>query len=325
MIFITGATGLVGSFLLKKLLKEGHDIRALKREHSDCSLVQDVFSQVEWVNGDLLDSVFLDSLLDGVDTIFHCAALVNFDSRYKNLLEDINVTGTENIVNAALANGVKKFVHISSVAAIGRGKNNDSITEDYKWETNKDNSEYAISKYKAELQVWRGQEEGLKVIVVNPSVILGPADWNKTSTRIFKLAYHQNKFYSGGMMNYIDIRDLVDTIVQLFQKEKFGERYILSAGTISYKELLTRIAINFNKKPPRIKAGYIVLKILVIMDKLRSGLTGRKPQITSEVLRLSKSNFVYDNLKVRKELGIVFRNFDDTICWSCKELMKLPG
>ena len=324
MIFITGATGLVGSFLLKKLLLEGHQIKALKRKNSDLSLVSEVYEQVEWIDGDLLDAVLLDEALQGVETVFHCAALVNFDSRFKTLLEDINVTGTENIVNAALSNQVKSFIHISSVAAIGRSKSNERITEDKKWEASNHNSEYAVSKYKAELQVWRGQEEGLNVIVVNPSVILGPADWNKTSTRIFKLAYRQNRFYSGGTMNYIDIRDLVESIYGLFENKKYGERYILSAGTTSYRDLMTRIAINFNRKPPMIRAGYILLWVLVGLDKVRSWVSGRKPEITSEVLRLSRANFVYDNSKIREELGIVFRNLEDTLSWSCNELMKAP-
>ena len=125
-------------------------------------------------------------------------------------------------------------------------------------------------------------------------------------------------------MNYIDIRDLVESIYGLFENKKYGERYILSAGTISYRDLMTRIAINFNRKPPMIRAGYILLWVLVGLDKVRSWVSGRKPEITSEVLRLSRANFVYDNSKIREELGIVFRNLEDTLSWSCNELMKAP-
>jgi nucleoside-diphosphate-sugar epimerase len=324
MIFLTGATGLVGSFLLKKLLENGHRIKALKREDSDLNLVEDVYNQVEWVNGDLLDAPMLDKELVNVDTVFHCAALVSFDGRDKELLEDINVKGTENIVNASLINQVRNMVHISSVAAIGRSKQNEFITEDKKWERSSYNSAYAESKYKAELEAWRGQEEGLNVIVVNPSVILGPADWNKTSTRIFKLAYNQNRFYSGGTMNYIDVRDLVESIYGLFENNKFGERFILSAGHITDRELMTKIASGFNKRPPKIKANYFLLVALVYLEKIRSWISGNKPKITSEVLRLSRSNFVYDNSKVKRELGIVFRSIEDTVSWSCQELLKQP-
>ena len=321
MIFLTGATGLVGSYIARRLLEDNTTVRALRRKNSDLSLVKDIAHLIEWVEGDILDVLFLEESLKGVDCIIHAAAVVSFSKRSQGRMMHVNVQGTANLVNAALKNNISRFCHISSVAAIGRGKS-EVIDEESKWEDSHNNTSYAQSKYMAELEVWRGIEEGLDAVIVNPSVVLGPGLINNTSVRLFKYVWNQSPFYTPGEVNYIDVRDVAEIVNQLVEKRNLTGRFILNAGKISYKELFGKIAENFNRKKPFLKAGSFLSAVAWRVEAIKALITGQEAIITKETARIANQSFFYENTKIRSALNFNFRDINDTIVWTCSVLTK---
>lgn len=318
-ILITGANGLVGSFLCRKYLQEGHEISILTRPTSDMSFLSDIEGEVKIHQGDVLDVMSLEKAMEGIESVIHSAALVSLHKRDKGKMFKINIEGTRNIVNTALKLGIKELIHISSVAALGRIKGASKIDETANWTTSELNSAYAESKYLSELEVWRGMEEGLKIIIVNPSVVLGIGSWEKSSGQVFKYVNDGNLFYTTGMVNYVDVRDIADAVFLLHKNQIFGERFILNAGSTSYKELFYEIARGLGKKPPAIKVGSGMLKLAMVFEKIKSIITGKPPLITQETITLSEMDFFFDNQKIIENTGIEFRNLQDTVKWVCAE------
>lgn len=319
MIFITGATGFLGSFVVKKYIDAGYQVKALKRASSNLSLLGEYAHRVSWEEGDIND-LDLVELLDGVQLVIHSAAVVSFNRHDRQRLFEVNVVGTKKLVEAALVTGVKKFIHVSSIASLGRKNRDKPLDEKTKWEESDNNSYYAKSKYLAELEVWKGFEEGLEGFVVNPSLILGPGDWSKSSTAFFKKAYNSNGFYIDGWLNYVDVRDVAEIIFQLDKKEINEQRFVLNAGNKSYKEAFSLIAEKFNRKKPTIKVSPTVLKALYYLENLKSLLTGSRPSLTKELVKNVNLRTKYDNSKVIEVLGYQFRSFEETVEWTCEEL-----
>jgi dihydroflavonol-4-reductase len=323
MIFITGCNGLIGSFVARKLLSQNYRIRALKRTSSDLSLIKDISHQIEWVNGDITDITMLEKSLEGINTVIHSAAIVSFTPSDAEMMLKVNVEGTSNIVNASLKNNISRFCHISSIAALGRKKGSALINENSSWENSSYNTNYAQSKYLAELEVWRGTEEGLNAFIINPSVVLGPGDWNAGSSRIFKYVWDEGYFYSRGQANFVDVRDVSEILCRLINsKNMSGERYILNGAKMHYKDLFYKIADGFSKKRPPYKANALLSDIAWRMEVAKSVFTGKKPLITKETVRLSRHTFNYDNTKIKKLLNYEFTDPDKTIKWVCEELVK---
>jgi dihydroflavonol-4-reductase len=320
MIFITGCNGLVGSFVARKLLSEGHAILALRRKNSDCSLLYDIQDQIEWIEGDVLDIGILNEAIKRCDTVIHTAAVISFSPKKRKEMYKINVEGTANIVNAALAGQVRHFCYISSIAALGRKKDTPVVSETALWEDSDRNTHYAKSKYLAELEVWRGIEEGLPAFIVNPSVILGPGDWERGSTKLFKYIYNENKFYTNGNINYVDVYDVAEIIVRLLGKNVAGERFILNAGTMTYKELFERIAKAFGKKAPTIEVGTLLAEVAWRIEHLRTLFHSNEPIITKETARMSGYSYTYENAKIKQLLGYEFAPVKQSIERICQEL-----
>jgi nucleoside-diphosphate-sugar epimerase len=320
MIFITGATGLIGSFVCRELLSKGYRIKALKRKTSDFSLVQDIQGQISWIEGDLLHVAEIDHYLSDVDKIVHCAAFVSYDRKDEEKMWQINVEGTANLVNAALRAGIDRFLHVSSVASIGKDKISDLSTEETQWTEGENKSAYARSKHQAELEVWRGWAEGLATVIINPSVVLGPGDWDKSSTQIFKYIREENRFYTGGIVNYVDVRDVSAVAVHLLESDIKGERFILNAGSLGYKELFDTIAEEMGKKPPAIKVEGGMIKMAILFEKIRSKLSGKPPLVTDELEQVSSNRHTYANSKIKQVIDINFTDFKDTIQWCCQQL-----
>jgi dihydroflavonol-4-reductase len=318
MIAVTGANGLLGSYIIRKLIAEGKEFVALKREGSDTSLLSDVASHITWKDADVLDVVALEDALQQVTHVIHTAAIVSFNSRRAAEVMDINVIGTQNVVNACLQNNVKRLVHISSVAALGRQKGQTFIDESNKWVTSPLNSVYAESKYLAELEVSRGQEEGISTIMINPSVILAPADWNRSSAQLFKYVWDQKPFYMDGFINYIDVRDVAEITFRMLDSSQEAGRFIASAGKISFYDFFTKLARLMNKKAPSIKPPKSILSLVARLESFRSWFTGAEPLVTRETVRLSGTEFLYNNQKVRKELDFDFQPIDKTLHWCCQ-------
>lgn len=322
MIFITGATGLLGSFLAKEFIRTGHKVKAMKRESSSFQLLGEDAEKIIWEEGDLSDITVLEKIIEGVDTIIHSAALVSYQPQDKDRLFEINAQGTANLVNAALNKGIAKFIHISSIAAIGRSKNERCVTESSMWEESPMNSNYGKSKYLAELEVWRAFEEGLNGFIVNPSIILGPGDWNTGSSQLFKYVWKNNLFYSEKEMNYIDVRDVTQIVTCLHSRNITGERFILNAGTTSYKHFFDLVAEKFEKRKPPYKVTKFIGNIAWRFEYLRYKLTGSKPLITKETAGISKSDVIYSNEKIKNLLNYSFIPFEETVSWTCEQLLQ---
>lgn len=318
-ILVTGANGLVGSAVVKRLLSNGYQIYALCRTTADLSLLADVRERITLVEGDIMDVLGLRKALKDVDIVIHTAALVSFNPKDRQWMYQINVEGTTNIVNACLEAGIKQLLFVSSIAALGRPTNPNllkqitTIDESQKWEESSLNSHYAKSKYLAECEVWRGRAEGLNVAIVNPSVILGEGDWSRSSTQLFKYVYDENRFYTLGSLNYVDIEDLTEVIFQLIKNQISGERFIVNAGTITYKEFFEKVAVAFHKKPPSMLIKPWMTEVLWRIEALRSKLSGSSPLITKETAKSARTHFHYVNKKVEGKLNISFKPIDETI------------
>jgi dihydroflavonol-4-reductase len=323
MILLTGATGIVGHFIAHKLLADGHHLRALKRSTSNTNRLGN-HPNLEWVEGDVEDIPSLQLAFQGIEYVVHCAAVVSFHQEDKEKMMAVNVQGTANMVNIALENKIKKFIHISSVAALGRKEGQSVIDETTKWEESKNNTNYAESKYLGELEVWRGQEEGLKTIILNPSIVIGPGDWHSSSMQIFKYVNQGRVFYPGGEMNYVDVRDVANIACKMLLNEKSGERYILNAGKALYKVVFSLIGKYLNKPEPRYRVSYALLTFAYVFDMLRSFLTRQKSIITKESLRLSKMSFVFSSEKIIREINYEFRTLEDSVAWTSNELKNTP-
>ena len=328
-ILITGITGLLGSFTARYFLKSGFHVAGLKRANSSLSLIQDIDNQIEWYEGDVLDVLGLEKAIENVNYVIHAAAIVSFAPKDENRMFKTNVEGTINVVNLCLEKKIKKLCFVSSVAALGRkisGENKSNqiikIDEIATWEENELNSNYAKTKYLAEMEVWRGQSEGLESVIVNPSVILGEADWNKSSTQLLKYVYDEHKFYPEGNLNYVDVLDVAECIYNLMTSEVSNERFILSAGQITYKDFFEKVALKFNKKAPSFLVTKAMTGVIWRLEVIRTFFTGNTPLITKETALSSSHSFEYQNEKIKKLLNFSFKNLDNSLDRICHNLLK---
>ena len=321
MIFLTGGTGLVGAHILLKLTESGQKVKALKRKRSSLTVIKNIFSHykktdllksIEWIEGDLLDLFSLQEGIKGCNTVIHCAAIVSFNPRDFKKMMKINVEGTANIVNICLENNIDKLAYISSIATLNDDKNH-IRTEDSFWKESKSNSQYAKSKYLSEQEVWRGIEEGLTSIIVNPSVILGPGDWTKGSSQMFEKVWKGLKFYSSGSTGYIDVLDVAKCVVKLLEKEIINERFILNAENKKYRDIFDSIAENLNKPKPHIKVSPLIKEIAWRIEWLKSFITNKSPLITKETANTAMKNKSFSNEKIIKALDYKFIPIEESI------------
>ena len=329
MILITGITGLVGSFTARRFLEAGYKVAGLKRVNSDLSLLQDIESQIVWHEGDILDVMSLEKAMTDIDYVIHTAAIVSFAPKDRNRMFKTNIEGTANVVNLCLEKNIKKLCFVSSVAALGRSipnekkaKNVISINEKATWEESPLNSNYAKTKYLAEMEVWRAEAEGLNCVVVNPSLILGEADWNKSSTQLLKYIFDEHKFYPQGNLNYVDVQDVAECILKLIISDISGEKFILSAGEISYKDFFKKVAPKFHKKAPNTLVPSSLTSILWRLEAIRSLFTGNAPLITKETALSSSHSFEYPNEKIKQTLDFEFKSLDESLDRICGKLME---
>lgn len=295
---MTGGTGFLGAYLLRDLLNQGYtNIRALKRSTSPMDLVEDFADRIQWIEGDILDIFVLEDNLEHVDQLYHCAALVSYDPRDVRKMFKINEVGTANVVNASLHQGVKKVVHVSSIAAVGRNKNLNRLTEKNQWERNEFNTNYAISKYKSEMEIWRGVAEGLNAVIVNPSIILGSGFWDRGPAGFFQKIWDGLRFYPPGATGFVDVRDVTDFMIRLMESDKNNERFILNATNDSYLNIFTNIAQSLDKSAPNILANRFMRGLVWRMEWLRTKISGQRPIITRETAHSSARKWQFDNQK----------------------------
>jgi dihydroflavonol-4-reductase len=313
-ILITGITGLFGSQLAKEFSQAGN-IHGLRRNSSDLGLLENN-SEVTWHEGDLMDVDSLLEALKGIDLVIHSAGMVSFSPRDSEAVFQVNTMGTSNLVNAMLISGVYKLIHVSSVAAIGRTAGIQEVNENFKWTDSPLNTDYAVSKYRAELEVWRGQQEGLQVLVVNPSILLGKISSRRSSTAVLDYVMEENKFYPLGSLNYIDVRDAAKITWLLFEKGAWGQRFILNKESLSYFEFFNNAARVFSKKAPKIPVnGTWAVLVSRIIGFLRFfGLT--KNQLTKQSARIAQQKIYFQNQKVNRLLGFTYTPLEDSLLWA---------
>lgn len=320
MVLVTGGTGFIGAYILKELAEKGIETRAIRRSAKLPAFISaDVFDKVEWVEGDILDLSSLDSAMQGVDAVIHSAAIVSFHAADRANLYKTNIEGTANVVNQAIEHNVNRFIHVSSIAALGRKEDGRIVTEDQKWEESRINTHYAISKYHGEMEVWRGIGEGLTGVIVNPSTVLGYGDWNSSSCAIFKNAYRQFPWYTNGTNGFVDVEDVAKAIVLLLETDISGERYILNGDNWSFRKLIDTMADNFQRKRPTLLATPFLGSIAWRIEKLKSIFSGSKPLLTRESARVAHSKTIFNNSKILAALpGFSFTPLDRTIQDACK-------
>jgi len=323
MILVTGSNGLLGSFVCHELVSRGYQVKALVRKDSNTDLLKTILDRIEVHHGEINDVGSLVDAMVGVQYIIHTAALISFWPKMKGLMYQTNVEGTRNLVDVAIESNIKKFIHISSIAAIGRKPLDTVISEKNTWEDSSHNSNYAVTKHQSELEVSRAVEEGLNAVILNPSIILGPGMQGSSSVQLFDYIQQENKFYTDGYLNYVDVRDVVKTILFFMDNEfKSGERYILNAGITTYKDFFMKIAKSINRKAPQIRARAWIRELVWRVYSIASFFTKKEPLITKETARVASHKIEYQSDKIKNTSSIQFRSLDDTIEWTGKKLFS---
>ncbi|MFD1292955.1 SDR family oxidoreductase [Lutibacter holmesii] len=328
MILVTGGTGLVGAHLLYHLSLENETIKAIHRSTSNLEAVKNVFSyyteayeqlfqKIEWIEADITDVFALELAFKNVTKVYHCAALISFHEKDYRAMRKINIDGTANIVNFCIEKNVSKLCFVSSIAAVGKALPDTLINEDAEWDIEKSNYGYAITKYGAEMEVWRASQEGIPVVIVNPGVILGPGFWNSGSGQLFKNIFNGFKFYTEGVTGYVAVNDVVKAMLQLMNSTIKNERFILVAENKSFKNVFDVIAENFDKKPPTIKVSKFMSAIGWRFEKVKYWFTRKRPLLSKQSAESMHAQRFYSSEKLEKALNFKFEPIAKTIALVC--------
>lgn len=324
MIFVTGGTGLIGSFVLEALQARQLAVRALYRGASPPALAP---AGIEWVQGDLVDNMVLENALTpDVTHVLHCAGLVSYAPQDEDALLHVNVEGTAAIVDACLLRPGIRLGYVSSVAALGQPAANPVgsasaalrlLDETATWDLGASHPAYATSKYLAELEVWRGVAEGLSAVIVNPSIVLGPGDWQRSSNRLLRYAYDEHRFYTKAQLNFVDVRDVVAQLLHLTLDlpDLPPARYILNGGVYPLGEFLAKMAAAFGRRPPTVAVPDWAAEVIWRLEHGRALLTGGRPLITRDTARAGRQPVRYDAYRAEQATGLSFRPLADTIRW----------
>lgn len=324
MILVTGGTGLVGAHLLLHLIENGEEkVRAIYRDQKHISKTKslfehykksDLFSKIDWIEADILDIPSLEIAFQNIDYVYHCAAFISFNPNDENQLRKVNIEGTANIVNFCIDKNVKKLCHVSSIAALGDLNQNETlITEETEWNPEIIHSDYAITKYGAEMEVWRGYQEGLQVVIINPGVIFGPGFWNQGSGMFFTSIKKGMPFYTIGSTGYVSINDVVKIMNLLVKSDSNGERFILISENSSYKDIIFKISSKIGAKKPSIEAKPWLLNIAWRMDWLLSKITQSKRKISKYGAKSLLNKDLISNSKIKNYLNFEFQTMEDCI------------
>ncbi len=327
MILVTGGTGLVGSHLLYLLLKDNKKVRALHREKSDLNAVRNVisyycsspetteslFSKIEWVVADITEIPSLTKAFEGITHVYHCAAYISFDPKKYRLLKKTNAEGTANIVNLCLQNKIQKLCYVSSIATLGTPVDHTTADEENHWNPEENNNVYAITKFGAEMEVWRGIQEGLSAVIVNPGVILGEGYWDSGSGKIIKNAAKGIKYYTHGSSGFVDVQDVVQVMALLMERPINNERYILVGQNAAYREVLAQLSQSLGKNPPTKSIGRRRLLFLSKLDGLVSFVFRRKRKLLKPLVESLCTKSTYSAAKIEKTLDFTFTPLSKTI------------
>ncbi|MBK7957015.1 MAG: NAD-dependent epimerase/dehydratase family protein [Bacteroidetes bacterium] len=316
MVLVTGANGFLGAYVVQALLANGEHVRCLVRTSSNLQLLQPFLDQIELVYGDVLDIPSLEVAMDGVEYVYHAAAVVSFDKRKRKMLYKTNIEGTANVVNVCMDKGVKKLCHVSSVAALGgfpEIRKEELIDEETKWDPEHTTS-YGISQYHGELEIQRGIAEGLKAVIVNPAMIFGSGDWKTGNCRLIEQVHQGFQFYTPGGNGVVDARDVADAMIVVMKSQfEEGEKFVLVGENKNFKDLFFDIASNLGVKPPYVKAQRWMLDFYLVFDWIKSRITGHEALITRESANYSFETYSYSSAKIKKLCTFQFRPYEQTI------------
>jgi nucleoside-diphosphate-sugar epimerase len=319
MILVTGGAGLLGNELINQLLANGKTVKAIYNK----TLLKNNAPQLIQIQADILDIVALEEAMQGVTQIYHCAAIVSFNPKDKEQLLKVNVVGTANVVNVAIEAAVQKIVHVSSVAALGRIRNGEEVNESMQWTPQTSNSVYGESKYLGEMEVWRGIAEGLNAAIVNPSIILGEADWNNSSTAIFKNVYDEFGWYTTGCTGWVDVQDVAKAMIAIMDSTIVNEKFIVSAHNETYQNVFNQIADGFGKKRPSKKVTPLIAAIVWRLEKWKSFFTKKKALVTKETAKTALTSVYYNNEKLLQVVpGFQYQPLEKTITRICTYLAQ---
>jgi nucleoside-diphosphate-sugar epimerase len=330
MILVTGGTGLVGAHLLYQLTTKNDVIKAIYRPSSNLDNVKTVFSyytknveqyfsKIEWVEADIIDVVALETAFENVTKVYHSAALVSFNPSDYKAMRKINIEGTANIVNLCIEKNIEKLCYVSSIATIDKNPNSKLITEENEYSSENRNYGYAITKFGAEMEVWRATQEGVNVVIVNPGIILGGGFWNTGTGAIFDKVYQGLKFYSEGITGYVSVEDVVTAMIALMQSEIKNERFILVSENKSFKAIFFKIADVFKVKKPSIKAKKWMSELLWRIESLKHFITGKTPILTKNSAKSIHNQYYFSSEKIKNELNFEFEPIDTAIERICKQ------
>jgi dihydroflavonol-4-reductase len=314
---VTGATGIIGSHVVLALLQDNQPVIACRQRGSDLAKVEKLFSyytphhktlfaKIHWVEVDVLDVFSLEEALEGITNVYHCAGFVSFDPRQRKKLFEINEKGTRNVVDACLYKKIKALCHVSSVATINNSDYSQALNEEIFWKKSGRESDYAISKYNAEREVWRGIEEGLNAVIVNPGIVLSPGFWTQSSSRLFESCFKGNRFYTNGLAGYVSVGDVARIMIALVSQKRFGQRYILVENNYTYRNILNHIHTHLNKPAPYIQAGGIMLNLASFLERISVFFSGKEPMISKPVITAALNKQVFSNQKIKDALGKEF-------------------
>ena len=329
MVLVTGGTGLVGAHLLLRLVEKGDSVRAIHRTGSNlervkkvfgyyCENANELFEKIEWIEADLNDIPKLEIAFESITHVYHAAALISFDpSNYKKL-QKVNTEGTANIVNLCIANCIEKLGYVSTIGAIGKSPEGVKADEENEW-TPQEANVYGLTKHAAEMEVWRGSQEGLDIVMLNPGVIIGPGFWDTGSGALFTIAKKGHSYYPPGGTGFVTVHDVVRLLIQLTESSVKNERFITVAQNLTYLEILTKIAIEFGLKPPKRQLKFWQLEIGRWVDWLKHLITKKGRRITKSSIRSLKQRQIFDSRKVKRALHFQFEPLEDVIAFSCRK------
>ncbi len=336
MNLVIGATGILGSHVVLKLLQNNQPVIACRQKTSDINKVeklfsyydnnyQQLFSKIKWVELDVCDIFSIEDALEGITNVYNCSGFVSFNKSDREKLYKINEGGTTNIVNACLHKKISALCHVSSIATINNSDYTQPLNETVFWKFSGKESDYAISKYNGEREVWRGIEEGLNAVIVNPGVILSSGFWSQSSSKLFKVCFEGNKFYTEGLAGYIAAQDVANYMIDLVEKKLFSNRYILIEENYSFKDIFDKIQTELKKEKPTINAGKKLMMVARILDGIICASSNKEPKITKALIFSAFSKQKYSNAKIKSVSQLSLTSVNQVIEKICRDFMADKG
>ncbi len=332
MILVTGGTGLVGSHLLFQLTKNDTPVKAIQRKNSDLSRVKKIFSyytseyeslfqKIEWIEANLNDITLLEDAFMNVTQVYHCAAMISFDPSDFEKLQKTNVEGTANVVNMCLAHNIKKLCYVSSIATLGKGKGTMLVTEESEW-NEQDANVYGMTKHAAEMEIWRGSQEGLTVVIINPGVIVGPGFWQTGSGELFQTAVKGRNYYPPSGTGFVAVNDVVAIMTLLMESNIKNERFITVGNNHTFKEILTQLTTNMGKPQPKKMVKFWHLEVFWRIDWLWHLISGKKRNLTKNTAESLRFREIYSSQKVIDLLQFKFQPLNKALLFASQKFLE---